>query len=388
MLKMSRQARLVVLFTIVPILAFTMVGGFLGRAVAREDTYRHLRIFEDVVSLIANNYVEEVDLDGVMEGALRGLAGGLDADSTFLSAEDVARIESDTPLSEGQLGVEVTRQYYTQIIAARDGSPAARAGLVPGDYIRTIDGQSTRLLSAIESNRLLRGAPGSTVQLSLLRGNTQEPYDIELTRERLSPLPVDGRLMDGTVGYVRVGAFTQGVADEIEAEVARLVAAGATSLLIDVRGAAGGAFEDGIEAARLFVESGTLLRRVEQGDQEVLVEATAGADAISERVVLLTNPGTTHAAELFVASLASTDRADTVGQRTGGRTSLQKLIKLPDDTGLWLSWARYRDASGEPIHRFGVQPTVEVQVPFVELGEPAASDDPILESGLEHLRAS
>ena len=92
---------MVVLFTTVPIVAFTMVGGFLGRAVAREDTYRHLRIFEDVVSLIANNYVEEVDLDGVMEGALRGLAGGLDADSTFLSAEDVARIESDTPLPEG-----------------------------------------------------------------------------------------------------------------------------------------------------------------------------------------------------------------------------------------------------------------------------------------------
>lgn len=388
MLKMTRRARLVVLCATIPIVAFTIVGGFLNRAVATEDTYRHLRVFEDVVALIANNYVEEVELDGVMEGALRGLAGGLDADSTFLSAEDVTRIESGEPLPEGQIGVEVTRQYYTQIIAARDKSPAQRAGLVPGDYIRTIDGQSTRQLSTIESSRLLRGAPGSVVRLSLLRGNTQEPYDIELTRERLSPLPVEGRIMDGTVGYVRTGSFNPGVADEIQAEVKRLVATGATSLLIDVRSTAGGTFEDGIEAARLFVESGTLLRRVEQGDRETLVEATAGAEAISEPVVLLTDPGTTHAAELFVASLASTDRADTVGQRTGGRTSQQKLVKLPDDTGLWLSWVRYRDASGEPIHRFGIQPTIEVQVPFVELGEPATSDDPILESGLEYLQAS
>jgi carboxyl-terminal processing protease len=388
MLTMSRRARLVVLFTTVPIVAFTMVGGFLGQAVAREGAYRHLRVFEDVVSLIANNYVEDIDLDGVMKGALRGLAGGLDADSTFLSAEDVAQIESGAPLPDGQLGIEVTSQYYIQIIAARDESPAARAGLVPGDYIRAINGKTTRLLSAIESNRLLRGEPGSTVQLSLLRGSTQEPYDIELTRERLSPLPIDGRVMDGTVGYVRVGTFRQGVADEIEAEVARLVAAGATSLLIDVRDAAGGEFEEGIAAARLFVASGTLLRRVEHGEQEILVEATAGADAISERVVLLTNPGTTRGAELFVASLTSTNRADTVGQRTGGRASLQKLVKLPDDTGLWLSWARYLDATGEPIHRFGVQPTVEVELPFVELGEPAAADDLILERGLEHLRAS
>ena len=388
MLMMSRRARLVVLFATVPIVTFTMVGGFLGRAVAREDTYRHLRIFEDVVSLISNNYVEDVDLDGVMEGALRGLAGGLDTDSTFLSAEGVARIESGAPLPDGRLGLEVTRQYYSQIIAARDESPAARAGLVPGDYIRAIDGQSTRLLSALESGRLLRGEPGSTVLLSLLRGNTQEPYDVELIRERLTPLPVSGRVMDGTVGYVRVGAFSQGIADEIQAEVARLVAAGATSLLIDVRGAAGGAFDDGIAAARLFVESGTLLRRAEHGDQEVLVEATAGADAISERVVLLTNYGTAHAAELFVASLARTDRADTVGQRTGGRVSVQKLVKLSDGTGLWLSSARYLSATGEPLHRLGIQPTVEVEIPFVELGEPAASDDPILERGLEHLRAS
>jgi len=379
---------LVVLFTTVPIVTFTMVGGYLGRAVAREDTYRHLRIFEDVVSLISSNYVEDVEFDGVMAGALRGLAGGLDTDSTFLSAEEVARSESGAPLPDGQLGVEVSRQYYSQIIAARDGSPAARAGLVPGDYIRAINGESTRLLSALESGRLLRGEPGSTVRLSLLRGNTQEPYDIELTRERLSPLPVSGRVMDGTVGYVRVGAFSQGIADEIQAEVARLVAAGAKSLLIDVRGTAGGAFEDGIAAARLFVESGTLLQRVEHGDQQVLVEATAGADTILERVVLLTNYGTAHAAELFVASLAGTERADRVGQRTGGRVSVQKLVKLSDGSGLWLSSARYVSASGEPLHRLGIQPTVEVEIPFVELGEPAGPDDPILERGLEHLRAS
>ena len=384
---MSRRARLVVLFATLPIVAFTMVGGFLGRAVAEEDTYRHLRIFEDVVSLIANNYVEDVELDGVMEGALRGLAGGLDSDSTFLSAAEVEWMESGAPLPEGELGIVVSSRYYIQIIAARDDSPASRAGLVPGDYIRAIDGETTRLLSAFEGERLLRGEPGTTVEVSLLRGNTQEPYDIVLTRERLTPVPVEGRLMD-TVGHIRVAAFESGTAQDLEAEVARLLGSGADRLLIDVRGAAGGSFEEGIAAARLFVESGTLLRRVEHGDREIEVQATAGSNAISAPIVLLTNLGTAHAAELFVASLTGAGRAETVGQRTGGRASLQRLVKLPDDTGLWLSWARYQDAAGEPVHRFGVQPTVEVEVPFVELGESAPAGDPILERGLEHLRAS
>ena len=163
-----------------------MVGGFLGQSVGREDTYRHLRIFEDVVSLIGSNYVEEVDLKDVIEGSLRGLAGGLDSDSTFLSADDVRRMESGEPLPDGELGIEVTSQYYLQVIAARPESPASRAGLIPGDFIRAIDGQTTRRLSALEGNRRLLGKPGTSVKLSVIRGNQSEPFDLELVRQRVT----------------------------------------------------------------------------------------------------------------------------------------------------------------------------------------------------------
>ena len=240
------------------------------------------------------------------------------------------------------------RQYYTQVVAVRDGSPAARAGLTTGDYIRAIDGQTTRLMSAMEAERLLRGEPGSTVSLSLLRGNTQEPYDIELAREVLAGPIVTDRMVSDAVGYVRVAAFTEGVTDTIQQRVDALVADGATALVVDVRNNAGGVFEEGIAAARLFVASGTLVQRSEHDDVRFPVEAAPDGVAYDLPVVLLTNPGTTHAAELFVAGLASNDRADTVGQRTGGRASLQKLVKLPDGTGLWLSWARYLTAKRRP----------------------------------------
>ena len=383
---MRPGVRLGIIFLTGPVIAFTLVGGFLGQAVAPEDVYRHLRIFEDVVSHIAENYVEEVELEDVMQGALRGLSSGLDSDSVYLSAEDVLRIEAGQPLPEGGLGVEVSSQYYLQIVAVRDRSPAARAGLLPGDYVRAINDQTTRLVSAIEGQRLLRGEPGSSVRLSLLRGNTSESYDISLVRERPQGTAVTTRLLSTELGYIRVPGFENGMADQIETAVSGLGNRGATRLIVDVRSTAGGSYEEGIAASRLFVASGTLLRRAEHGDQQITIEATAGSAAIDIPLVVLIDGGTAHAAELFAAGLHGCGRADMIGRHSAGRVSLQRLVKLPDGTGLWLSWARYLHGSGDPIHRTGVEPTVQVAVPVVELGEPLPAGDAILERALEHLR--
>ena len=263
------RTRLIVFFASIPIIAIALVGGYYGRAAAgqEEQTYRHLRVFEDVVSLISNNYVELVDLDGVLEGALRGMAEGLDSDSAYLSPSDVRRLESGRPLPQGRVGLDVTRRYYLQVIAVRDGSPAAEAGIAPGDYVRAIDGDPTRLLSVVDGEQRLRGEPGTTVTLSLIRGSTQEPYDIELVRESLAPAVVSGRLLEetGDVGYLRIPAFGDQTAAVIAETVATLETAGAAHLIIDVRNAAEGTYDAAVAAARLFVAEGTLAIREEQG---------------------------------------------------------------------------------------------------------------------------
>ena len=385
---MRTRTRLIVLLATVPLVAFTLVGGWLDRVVAREDTYRHLRIFEDVVSLISDNYVEDADLDEVMNGALAGLAGGLDADSTFLSAESVARLESGAEAGPAGIGVETVARYYTQIVAVRDGSPAAGAGLRPGDYIRAIDDEPTRRLSGVDAVARLRGEPGTTVRLSLLRGNTSEPYDIDLLREAPSGPDVSQRMLAAGIGYVRVAALGEGAAGAIEQAAGALAAEGAEQLVIDIRNCAGGSFDEGIAAARLFVAEGTLLQREETGGVQIPIEATAGGGAIDTPVLLLTDYGTAAGAELFAAGLTGAGRAESVGQRTAGRVSLQKLVPLPDGSGLWLSWARYLHASGDALHRTGVEPDVEVEVPSVELGEPWPPGDPILDRALEYLQSA
>ena len=185
-----------------------------------------------MVSLISNNYVEEVDLDDVMHGALRGLTEGLDAESAYLSQEDVDRLESGRPLPEGGVGLTVTRRYYVQVVAAHDGSPAADAGILPGDFLRAIDGEPTRRMSAIEGERRLRGEPGSTVTLSLIRGSTQEPFDIDLVRTRVGPVAVAGRVLneaDG-IGYIRIPGFGDDVVAQISDMVASLTERGASHL--------------------------------------------------------------------------------------------------------------------------------------------------------------
>ena len=141
---MSSRARAIVLSISAPVIVFAIVGGFLGKAMAREESYQSLKMFGDVTDLIANNYVEDANLDKVMNGAMRGLADALDPDSAYLSPQEAKQAEAAAPLAAGDVGLDLTRQYYLRVIAARDNSPAAKAGLRTGDYVRMIDSTPTR----------------------------------------------------------------------------------------------------------------------------------------------------------------------------------------------------------------------------------------------------
>src|SRR3954470_15036264 len=214
---MTTRTRLSILLVSTPLLAFIVFGG-MGRASGNDQGFQHLRVFEDVGSLILNNYVEDAKVDKVMEGAMRGLADGLDPDSAYLTAAEVKDLQESGPCVSllptackatdvGEVGVELTRQYYLRVIAARDDSPAAKAGLQTGDYVRAIDGKPARDLSVFEGMRLLRGAPGSKVTLTIIRGNAAEPRQIDLVRERAPGSIVTGKMLQPDLGYLRIAAF-------------------------------------------------------------------------------------------------------------------------------------------------------------------------------------
>jgi carboxyl-terminal processing protease len=389
---MTDRTRFVVLIVTAPILAYTLVGGFLSQVVAREGTYRHLRVFEDVVSLVTSNYVEPVDPERIMQGALWGLAEGLDPDSSYLTPDEVSQYEAPAASGEVGVGLELTRQYYIQVVAARDGSPAAEAGLLPGDYIREIDANPTRTMSIVRGQQLLRGEPGSTVTLNVIRGNAAEPVELELRRDDGRSANVTTRIIAPGVGYLRIAEFDDTTSAAIEAAAETLGRQGTTSLVVDLRGTAAGAFDNGVDAARLFADADTLVIRETSTEQEP-VNPVNREQSIDWPVVIMTSPGTSGAAELFAAALTGTGRAETVGLRTAGRAAEQILVRLPGGGGLLLSATQYLTASGEPIHRVGVEPAVVVQEPLAELEQepdaidPDEDEDPVLDRALEHLAA-
>ncbi len=387
---MTDRTRFIVLALTLPIMAYTLVGSVLGRVVAQEGAYRHLRIFEEVVSLVTSNYVEQVDADLIMQGALWGLAEGLDPESSYLTADEVRLHDAGLDNADTGVGLTLTRQYYVQVVAARDGSPAALAGLRTGDYLRQIDGNPTRMMSVVRARQLLRGVPGSTVSLEIIRGNAAEPVTLDIERGEARSANVTSRIAAPGVGYLRIAEFDATTVGAIGAANEALAEQGAESLVIDLRGTATGSFENGIAAAELFTDADPLVMRESSSEREP-VARDARQPSIAGPVVLLTNFGTAGAAELFAAALSDAGRADTVGVRTAGRAAEQTLVRLPDGGGLLLSSTRYLTASGEPIHREGVAAAVTVQAPAVDLDPeaPATPDDdagdPVLERAIEHL---
>ncbi|MEZ5318211.1 MAG: S41 family peptidase [Vicinamibacterales bacterium] len=381
---MTSRTRWLVFLVSTPLVALIAVGGILGASPAAQQAFPHLRIFHEVESLVYGAYVEEVDPDRVMDGAMRGLADSLDSASAYLTPAEVSAIDAGTKTPPAQVGLVVTRQYYLRVVGVRDDSPAARAGIRSGDLIRMIDGQASRDISAPAGMRMLAGAPGTTVSLLVIRDNAADPHEITLTREVPKTDLAVGRTLAGGEAYVRVHSFAPGATAAIRKAVDGLKPKG--GVILDLRDVADGPASEAIAAARLFVGTGTIATLAERGDARTETKAAAGDGALAMPVVLLTSNGTANAAEVFAAALKGHDRATLVGQPTAGLAAEQHLVRLPEGHGLWLTYARYLAADGTPIHENGLVPDVAVPVPFVGFGEEPPPGDPVLDKGVEQVR--
>jgi carboxyl-terminal processing protease len=387
---MTSKSRWLLFVVSTPLVALAAVGGLLGASPGTptqpEKAFTHLRVFEDVVSLIMSSYVETVDPDKVMEGAMRGLADGLDPMSAYLTPDEVAVAKNGARLPAGDVGLVISRQFYLRIVGVRDGSPAARAGLRTNDFIRGIDNKPTRELSAFTGRRLLRGAPGTTVELTVLRGNAAEPHVVTLTREVLDGDPVVATRRPDGAAVVRVTSFAEGTAAVLTTVVTDLQTSGASGVVIDLRATADGPVSEGIAAARTFVKSGTLAIRSARDTAREVTNATDGDGAVTMPIVLLVSNGTGGAAEVFAAALNGNGRGDLVGEPTAGLAAEQRLVPLPEGRGLWMTYARYLATDGEPIHGRGLRPNVAVESPSVGFDEVPPATDVMLTTALGRLR--
>lgn len=356
--RMSARARLFVALVSTCLVGYIALGSVLGRVLG-DTSYSQLTVFNEVVRLVLDSYVDPVNVDRAMAGAELGLTEALDGDTAYLDAEALKAYQQPIKESDAEVGVVLSRRFgFLAIVAPRPGSPAAKAGVKAGDIIKTIDGRHSRTVTVPEGERLLRGAPGSTVKLRLLRQGS-DPVDVSVVRERMTPEPVHGRLLEGGPGYVKVGEFSTRIAEELAAEVETLKKGGAKSLVLDLRGAAYGTPESGVKAAELFLKGGVVTRLVGRRVDEKVLSADPARSVWDLPLAVLVDGGTAGPGEIVAAALLDAGRSSIIGERTFGRAPVQKIVPLPEGA-LLLTVAKYVSPKGNAIHGKGVEPTVPV----------------------------
>lgn len=385
---MSHRTRLLVALVSTGLIGYIAVGSFLGRVLG-DTSYGQLAIFNEVVRLVLDSYVEPGNVDRAMAGARLGMADALDGDSAYLDPEELRLYQQPPREADAEVGLVLTRRFsFVMVVAARPGSPADKAGLRPGDILKSIDERHTRPMPAVVADRLLRGAPGSSVRLGILRAGA-DPFDVTVVRERVLPTAPQGRMLEAGTGYVQVTDFGPATADDVRTLVEGLAREGAARMVLDLREAAHGAPADGVKVAELFLQGGPVAKKVGRRAEEELLQADAARSAWSGPLVVLVDNGTAGPGEIVAAALLDAGRAKLVGERTFGRAAVTKTVPLPEG-GLVLTVAKYMSPKGTSIHGQGLSPSVPAVAEREEdedLPEGTPRPDRILEKGLEVLKA-
>jgi carboxyl-terminal processing protease len=359
---MPNRFKAILLSVSLAVVLFMVAGGLVVRASDQNDgAYRQLGVYSEVLSRIRSEYVEEPNIPKVTDGALHGLLESLDANSSYLNPEQYKEYKEHKREGKADIGAAISKRFgYAAIIAVVPGGPADKAGIEGSDIIESIEGQSTRDMSLAEIRDKLSGTPGSNVLLSIVRARRAEPQKITVTREVVAFPPVNDKMMDDQIGYMKADILNKGKAQEIAAKIKTLQRQGAKKLILDLRDCAAGEETEGIAIANLFLNHGTITYLQGQKYPRQTFNADPSKAVTNLPLVVMVNRGTAGPAEIVAAAIMENGRGDVVGDKTFGVGSVQKLIEIPDGSALILSVAKYYTPSGKAIQDTAITPNVLV----------------------------
>lgn len=336
------------------VLVFTLAGRLVGDEGKREQTYNDLTTFTEVLHLVDTSYVDPVTEEKLMAGAFRGMLASLDPHSGWLSPEETRDVLAP---GDGRLdaGVETTKRGgYAYVVRIMPGGPADKAGVKPGEYIRSIDGRTTREMSDLQVRHLLSGPPGTRLHLNLF--GDHEGREVELDLVEYDLVPVAATLDPGGVLVVTVLTLGPDTVKALDG-LLRVPPEGTAKVLLDLRNVVGGEEDDAVAFSDLFLDEGVIVRVDERGREERVLSARAGT-VWDGYLALLVNHLSAGPAEIIAAALGNSGRAEILGERTFGDGSLQRIIRLPDDSSIILSVGHYLGPKGDSWHKEGLVPDV------------------------------
>lgn len=359
---MSMKTKAAILVTSFAVLLFVVVGSMGGvHASSNDGSYRQLQVYSEVLSRVRSEYVEEPNIPKVTDGALHGLLESLDSNSSYLTAEAYKAFKTRKSEGKADIGAVVSKRFgYAAVVAVLPGSPAEKAGIEATDIFEAIEGQSTREMSLPEIRNLIAGAPGTTLNVQVVRARKAEPQKVTITRDVVGIPPVAEKMMEDGIGYVKVEALTKGKVQEIASKVKSIEKSGAKKVLLDLRNCAAGDETEGIAVANLFLNHGTITYLQGQKFPREAFNADPSKAITNLPMAVLVNRGTSGAAEIVAAAILENARGDVVGDKTFGDGSVQKTIDLPDGGALILSIAKYYSPSGKAIQDAAITPNVVI----------------------------
>jgi carboxyl-terminal processing protease len=358
---------LIIIFSAVIIL-YGVAAAFYEKVVAQDATLPAMNVFMDALRTIHRDYVEAPDMNKVQEGAMRGMIDALDPYSTYLTKSQVQALEDNPADRTADIGLVLSkRANILCVVSAERDRPAAKAGVRPGDYLVSVDGINVEDKSILETEAMLRGAPGSKVKAAFFRGAAVKPVEFELVRGVDVPAAVISRMLDGRIGLIEIPSLADQTLEQARVKLKTLISAGAQKLILDLRDCADGKPANGADLANLFMKEGSIysIRGRDSGMMEE-VKASPEKFVTDLPLAVLINASTAGPAEITAGALKAGGRAAIVGEKSFGVGSAQTRIQLQSGSVLFLSTAKFYTPDGKVIENdetfrdTGIKPNFEV----------------------------
>ncbi|WP_369793085.1 S41 family peptidase [Thermopetrobacter sp. TC1] len=354
--------------------ALMMIGVWqaLHSARAGEDNlkvYRQLDLFGDVFDRVRANYVEKPDEEKLVEAAINGMLQSLDPHSSYLNPKNFRDMQVQTRGEFGGLGIEVTMENgVIKVVSPIDDTPAARAGIMAGDYIIKIDGKSVQGMTLNQAVEKMRGKVGTPITITVLRKGRKKPFDVKIIRDIIRIKSVKHSIEGGDIGYIRITSFNEQTGPGLEEaikDIKKKLGDKVKGYIIDLRNNPGGLLDQAIQVADDFLEHGEIVSTRGRTEQE-RYNATPGDLTDGKPIVVLINGGSASASEIVAGALQDHKRATIIGTRSFGKGSVQTIIPLgPRGGAIRLTTARYYTPKGRSIQAKGIEPdyVIEEELP-------------------------
>ncbi len=328
------------------------------------SSYREMDAFLAVFERVRADYVEKVDDKKLIKGAIDGMLASLDPHSSYLDARDFNQMRIQTDGNYGGLGLTVTLEDgAVKVIAPTEDSPGFRAGIKAGDYITHLNGNLIFGGTLDEAVDQMRGKPGTSIKLTLVRAGRDKPFDVTLTREVIDLKPVKWEVK-GQVGYININGFSKGTGANVRAALMGIdKALGRPPLgyVVDLRSNPGGLLDEAVEISDAFLDTGEIVSQRGRDRRDIeRYYAKKGDFAHGLPIVVLIDSGSASAAEIVAGAIQDQHRGIVMGERSFGKGSVQTLLQLDDTTALRLTTARYYTPSGRSVQEGGIEPDIAV----------------------------